>query len=160
MFEHCSSTNRLYLPRNMRFSQRFIDDFSNLTNILLNEIANRCAREMDKAQHINRALAWLHRESFSLLDRTFVFNQIRRYCQLLAQRVNTQPEHASALMQLRLEYCRVVFSHEHYIVLNLPYLMSSKGLGQLMPQNEQRSPNPSLSSRSSASTGARVDSSV
>jgi hypothetical protein len=38
MSEHVSSTNRLYLPRKMRFSQRYIDDMTQLCHMLTNEV--------------------------------------------------------------------------------------------------------------------------
>lgn len=66
-------------------------------------------------------------------------------------KISTLPESANLLM-LKLEFLRIVCSHEHYVTLNLPFAApplptASQSTGGTVVQPP--SPSPSLSSRSS-----------
>lgn len=50
MTEYLALTNRLYLPRHLRFSEAFMDDVSTLASSLTSEIISRTAKDFRLAQ--------------------------------------------------------------------------------------------------------------
>lgn len=54
---------------------------------------------------------------FSIMDRGFVFGLIKVYYKVIIARSITVPE----LIHYKLDFLRIVCSHEHFIALNLPF---------------------------------------
>uniref|UniRef100_A0A8C3XW07 Dedicator of cytokinesis 8 n=1 Tax=Chelydra serpentina TaxID=8475 RepID=A0A8C3XW07_CHESE len=127
-------------PRRSRFSDRFKDDITTIVNVVTSEIAALLVKETEQAEKINISLAFFLYDLLSLMDRGFVFNLIRHYCNQL----NTLP----TLISMRLEFLRILCSHEHYLNLNLFFMTSVSA---------PASPSPSLSSQNSSSCSSFQD---
>uniref|UniRef100_A0A8C1KKU6 Dedicator of cytokinesis 8 n=1 Tax=Cyprinus carpio TaxID=7962 RepID=A0A8C1KKU6_CYPCA len=94
--------------------------------------------ELEQAEKVNISLAFFLYDLMSLMDRGFVFQLVKNYCnQMAAKSVNI-----STLISMRLEFLRVLCSHEHY--LNLSLFFSS-------PASAPASPSLSTSSQNSSS---------
>ncbi|MCP3664886.1 MAG: hypothetical protein GY696_20720 [Gammaproteobacteria bacterium] len=109
MSEYLASTRKLYLPRKLRFSDRFVDDLTTLTANLTSEVVSRCVKDMRQAQNINGSLAFFLRDALSLMDRTYVLNLIRTYCKQMAAKIASLLDAANSLMLLKLEFLRWAF---------------------------------------------------
>uniref|UniRef100_A0AAY4AAK9 Dedicator of cytokinesis 8 n=1 Tax=Denticeps clupeoides TaxID=299321 RepID=A0AAY4AAK9_9TELE len=125
MAQHVSQMEKA-IPRRSRFSDRFKDDITTI--------------ELDQAEKVNISLAFFLYDLMSLMDRGFVFQLIKNYCnQMSAKSVSMV-----TLISMRLDFLRVLCSHEHY--LNLSLFFSSPSLG-----SAPASPSPSISSQNSSS---------
>uniref|UniRef100_A0A8D0GP79 Dedicator of cytokinesis 8 n=1 Tax=Sphenodon punctatus TaxID=8508 RepID=A0A8D0GP79_SPHPU len=123
--------------RRSRFSDRFKDDITTIVNVVTSEIAAllvKQQKESEQAEKINISLAFFLYDLLSLMDRGFVFNLIKHYCNQLSNKLNVLP----TLISMRLEFLRILCSHEHYLNLNLFFMTSS---------SSPTSPSPSLSSQ-------------
>uniref|UniRef100_A0A8C4LU61 Dedicator of cytokinesis 8 n=1 Tax=Equus asinus asinus TaxID=83772 RepID=A0A8C4LU61_EQUAS len=125
--------------RRTRFSDRFKDDITTIVNVVTSEIA-----ENEQAEKINISLAFFLYDLLSLMDRGFVFNLIKHYCNQLSAKLNNLP----TLISMRLEFLRILCSHEHYLNLNL-FFMST--------DTAPASPCPSISSQNSSSCSSFQD---
>uniref|UniRef100_A0A8C1QJ74 Dedicator of cytokinesis 6 n=1 Tax=Cyprinus carpio TaxID=7962 RepID=A0A8C1QJ74_CYPCA len=110
MSHHLFLSSRLDLPRRQRFPDRFVDDIAALVCAISADIASR----YHKVKELNSSLAFFLNDLLSLMDRGFVFNLIRSYYKQV--RAQTQ----NSLTALRMDFIRIVCSHEHYVTLNLP----------------------------------------
>ncbi|XP_075415020.1 dedicator of cytokinesis protein 8 isoform X2 [Tenrec ecaudatus] len=127
--------------RRARFSDRFKDDITTIVNVVTSEIAAllvKPQKETEQAEKINISLAFFLYDLLSLMDRGFVFNLIKHYCHQLSTKLTTLP----TLISMRLEFLRVLCSHEHYLNLNLFFVD---------PDTGPPSPCPSISSQNSSS---------
>uniref|UniRef100_A0A914X6L0 Dedicator of cytokinesis protein 7 n=1 Tax=Plectus sambesii TaxID=2011161 RepID=A0A914X6L0_9BILA len=147
MAEYLASANRLYLPRKLRFSDQFVDDVTSLCAALTSEVVSRAGKDPRQAHSINSSLAFFLRDAFSLMDRSYVMSLVKSYNKQLTAKIVSLPESACTLMLLKLDFVRIIGSHEHSVVLNLPF-----GIGMLPPNPQLQPPSPSssLSSRSTA----------
>uniref|UniRef100_A0A8B9I9Y7 Dedicator of cytokinesis 8 n=1 Tax=Anser brachyrhynchus TaxID=132585 RepID=A0A8B9I9Y7_9AVES len=125
-------------PRRSRFSDRFKDDITTIVSVVTSEI------ESEQAEKINISLAFFLYDLLSLMDRGFVFNLIKHYCNQLSNKLNS----LSTLISMRLEFLRILCSHEHYLNLNLFFMTSASA---------PASPSPSLSSQNSSSCSSFQD---
>ncbi|KAI4542160.1 hypothetical protein MG293_007539 [Ovis ammon polii] len=69
--------------RRTRFSDRFKDDITTIVNVVTSEIAAlllKPQKETEQAEKINISLAFFLYDLLSLMDRGFVFNLIKHYC--------------------------------------------------------------------------------
>uniref|UniRef100_A0A8C5X1Z7 Dedicator of cytokinesis 8 n=1 Tax=Malurus cyaneus samueli TaxID=2593467 RepID=A0A8C5X1Z7_9PASS len=124
-------------PRRSRFSDRFKDDITTIVSVITSEIATlvvKLPKESEQAEKINISLAFFLYDLLSLMDRGFVFNLIKHYCNQLSNKLNS----LSTLISMRLEFLRILCSHEHYLNLNLFFMASASA---------PASPSPSLSSQ-------------
>ncbi|KAL6458828.1 hypothetical protein MHYP_G00323000 [Metynnis hypsauchen] len=141
MAQHVTQMEKLAVPRKNRFSDRFKDDITTIVNVVTAEIGTilvKQQKELDQAEKVNISLAFFIYDLMSLMDRGFVFNLVRNYCnQMSAKSVSM-----STLISMRLEFLRVLCSHEHY--LNLSLYFSS-------PASAPASPCPSITSQTSSS---------
>jgi hypothetical protein len=103
-------------------------------------------------------LIHIHVNIIELQDRTYVFTLIKRYCSSMSNVIITQSENAVQLMLLKMQFIRIVCSHEHYLILNLPFLLtpSKQSSTTTVPVPHSISPSPSLSSRSSLSSAHSI----
>ncbi|XP_048846353.1 LOW QUALITY PROTEIN: dedicator of cytokinesis protein 7-like [Brienomyrus brachyistius] len=142
MSHHIFLTSRIDIPRKQRFPDRFVDDIAALVCAISADIASRYHKDVEMVERLNSSLAFFLNDLLSLMDRGFVFNLIRSYYKQVASRVCPPPSNPSSLMALRLDFMRIVCSHEHYVTLNLP-------CASLSPP---ASPSPSTSSTTSQSS--------
>ncbi|MCI4380885.1 hypothetical protein PGIGA_G00245190 [Pangasianodon gigas] len=141
MAQHVSQMDKQGVSRKNRFSDRFKDDITTIVNVVTAEIGTilvKQQKEQEQAEKVNISLAFFLYDLMSLMDRGFVFNLVRNYCnQMSAKSVSM-----STLITMRLEFLRVLCSHEHY--LNLSLYFSS-------PASAPTSPSPSVTSQTSSS---------
>uniref|UniRef100_A0A8C3UW20 Dedicator of cytokinesis 8 n=1 Tax=Catharus ustulatus TaxID=91951 RepID=A0A8C3UW20_CATUS len=127
-------------PRRSRFSNRFKDDITTIVSVITSEIAALVVKPPKVTEKINISLAFFLYDLLSLMDRGFVFNLIKHYC--------NQLNSLSTLISMRLEFLRILCSHEHYLNLNLFFMTSASA---------PASPSPSLSSQNSSSCSSFQD---
>uniref|UniRef100_A0A9J2PJV5 Dedicator of cytokinesis protein 7 n=1 Tax=Ascaris lumbricoides TaxID=6252 RepID=A0A9J2PJV5_ASCLU len=121
MAEYLSLSNRLYLPRKLRFGDAFIQDLNALSQAMVGEVVKRTSKDPRQSQSINASWAFFLRDSFSLMDRSFVMNLVKQYNRELAAKIVVSSEPCTTtLMLLKLDFVRIISSHEHFVVLNLP----------------------------------------
>ncbi|KAM9493065.1 dedicator of cytokinesis protein 7 isoform 4-T4 [Clarias gariepinus] len=119
MAHHLFLTSKLNLPRRQRFPDRFVDDIAALVCAISADIASRHHKDVELVERLNSSLAFFLNDLLSLLDRGFVFNLVRTYYKQISNKLHTT-QNPSSLMALRLDFMRIVCSHEHYVTLNLP----------------------------------------
>uniref|UniRef100_A0A8C5CJV4 Dedicator of cytokinesis protein 7-like n=1 Tax=Gadus morhua TaxID=8049 RepID=A0A8C5CJV4_GADMO len=141
MAHHLFMSSRLDLPRRQRFPDRFVDDIAALVGAISSDIGNRHQKDVELVERLNTSLAFFLNELLSLMDRGFVFNLIRSYYKQISSKLHTA-QNPSSLSALRMDFTRIVCSHEHYVTLNLP-------CATLSPP---ASPSPSTSSTTSQSS--------
>uniref|UniRef100_A0A286ZXQ4 Dedicator of cytokinesis 8 n=1 Tax=Sus scrofa TaxID=9823 RepID=A0A286ZXQ4_PIG len=133
--------------RRTRFSDRFKDDITTIVNVVTSEIAAllvKPQKETEQAEKINISLAFFLYDLLSLMDRGFVFNLIKHYCNQLSAKLNN----LLTLISMRLEFLRILCSHEHYLNLNLFFMNADTA---------PASPCPSISSQNSSSCSSFQD---
>lgn len=133
--------------RRTRFSDRFKDDITTIVNVVTSEIAAllvKPQKESEQAEKINISLAFFLYDLLSIMDRGFVFNLIKHYCSQLSAKLNILP----TLISMRLEFLRILCSHEHYLNLNLLFMNTDTA---------PASPCPSISSQNSSSCSSFQD---
>ncbi|XP_047215228.1 dedicator of cytokinesis protein 7-like isoform X5 [Girardinichthys multiradiatus] len=141
MAHHIFLTSKLETTRCQRYPDRFVDDIAALVCAISADIANRHHKDVELVERLNNSLAFFLNDLLSLMDRGFVFNLIRSYYKQIANKLHTT-QNPSSLNALRMDFMRIVCSHEHYVILNLP-------CSTLSPP---ASPSPSTSSTTSQSS--------
>ncbi|XP_072928200.1 dedicator of cytokinesis protein 8 isoform X1 [Hemitrygon akajei] len=139
--------NKQDSSRKLRFSDRFKDDITTIVNVITSEIATilvKQQKEAEQAEKINISLAFFLYDLLSLMDRGFVFNLIKNYCCQLSNKLQSMP----TLISMRLEFLRILCSHEHYLSLNLFFITNLSA---------PASPCPSISSQNSSSCSSIQD---
>uniref|UniRef100_A0A665V7C9 Dedicator of cytokinesis 6 n=1 Tax=Echeneis naucrates TaxID=173247 RepID=A0A665V7C9_ECHNA len=115
MAHHLFLTSKLDSPRRQRFPDRFVDDIAALVCAISADIA--MLTYISSFSLLNTSLAFFLNDLLSLMDRGFVFNLIRSYYKQVKLYAAQNP---SSLNALRMDFTRIVCSHEHYVILNLP----------------------------------------
>ncbi|XP_034801928.3 dedicator of cytokinesis protein 6 isoform X4 [Pan paniscus] len=138
---HLLLGQQLDTPRKLRFPGRFLDDITALVGSVGLEVITRVHKDVELAEHLNASLAFFLSDLLSLVDRGFVFSLVRAHYKQVATRLQSSPNPA-ALLTLRMEFTRILCSHEHYVTLNLP----------CCPLSPPASPSPSVSSTTSQSS--------
>uniref|UniRef100_A0A8C7F1M0 Dedicator of cytokinesis 7 n=1 Tax=Oncorhynchus kisutch TaxID=8019 RepID=A0A8C7F1M0_ONCKI len=128
IIHHLYFTERLESPRKNRFPERFMDDITALVSTIAGDIVSRFQKDLELVERLNTSLAFFLNDLLSVMDRGFVFSLIKTYW-----------KQNPTLESLRLDFLRIVCSHEHYVTLNLPCSL-------LTPP---ASPSPSVSSATS-----------
>ncbi|XP_030646757.1 dedicator of cytokinesis protein 7 [Chanos chanos] len=119
MAHHLFLSARLEVPRRQRFPDRFVDDIAALVCAISADIASRYHKDVELVERLNSSLAFFLNDLLSLMDRGFVFNLIRSYYKQISNKLHTA-QNPSSLTALRMDFLRIVCSHEHYVTLNLP----------------------------------------
>uniref|UniRef100_A0A7N8XWC5 Dedicator of cytokinesis 7 n=1 Tax=Mastacembelus armatus TaxID=205130 RepID=A0A7N8XWC5_9TELE len=114
IIHHLYFTDRLESPRKNRFPERFMDDITALVSTIAGDIVSRFQKDLELVERLNTSLAFFLNDLLSVMDRGFVFTLIRAYWKQLYALQNP------TLESLRLDFLRIVCSHEHYVTLNLP----------------------------------------
>uniref|UniRef100_A0A7N8X0U7 Dedicator of cytokinesis protein 7-like n=1 Tax=Mastacembelus armatus TaxID=205130 RepID=A0A7N8X0U7_9TELE len=117
MAHHLFLTSKLEVPRRQRFPDRFVDDIAALVCAISADIASRYHKDVELVERLNSSLAFFLNDLLSLMDRGFVFNLIRSYYKQIANKLHTA-QNPSSLNALRIDFTRIVCSHEHYVILN------------------------------------------
>uniref|UniRef100_A0A8C6V920 Dedicator of cytokinesis 8 n=1 Tax=Neogobius melanostomus TaxID=47308 RepID=A0A8C6V920_9GOBI len=135
MAQHVSQLDKQHVPRRSRFSDRFKDDITTIVSVVTAEIGTILVKQqkVEQAEKVNISLAFFLYDLLSLMDRGFVFQLVKNYSKSVSM---------PTLITMRLEFLRILCSHEHY--LNLSIFFSS-------PASAPASPCPSISSQSSGS---------
>uniref|UniRef100_A0A4W3ICG8 Dedicator of cytokinesis 7 n=1 Tax=Callorhinchus milii TaxID=7868 RepID=A0A4W3ICG8_CALMI len=129
MVHHLYFSDKLDVPRKSRFPERFMDDIAPSVDLFA------VLQDLELIERLNVSLAFFINDLLSVMDRGFVFSLIKSYWKQV-----TDVSHLdSTLVSLRLDFLRIICSHEHYVTLNLPYSL-------LTPP---ASPSPSVSSATS-----------
>uniref|UniRef100_A0A4X2KT50 Dedicator of cytokinesis 6 n=1 Tax=Vombatus ursinus TaxID=29139 RepID=A0A4X2KT50_VOMUR len=110
---HLVLSKRLDTPRKLRFPGRFMDDISALVNSVGLEVTAHSHKDSELSERLNTSLAFFLSDLLSLVDRGFVFSLIRAYYKQSSPNPN-------GLITLRMDFTRILCSHEHYVTLNLP----------------------------------------
>uniref|UniRef100_A0A8C9MLF3 Dedicator of cytokinesis 8 n=1 Tax=Serinus canaria TaxID=9135 RepID=A0A8C9MLF3_SERCA len=142
MAQYVHNTEKQDNPRRSRFSDRFKDDITTIVILYIITGVFSFFKESEQAEKINISLAFFLYDLLSLMDRGFVFNLIKHYC----NQVKTLLE--MSYFALLLEFLRILCSHEHYLNLNLFFMTSASA---------PASPSPSLSSQNSSSCSSFQD---
>uniref|UniRef100_A0A8C4YT78 Dedicator of cytokinesis 7 n=1 Tax=Gopherus evgoodei TaxID=1825980 RepID=A0A8C4YT78_9SAUR len=132
MVHHLYFADKLDAPRKNRFPERFMDDICALVSTIL--VPSR----------LNTSLGFFLNDLLSIMDRGFVFSLIKACYKQVSSKLYSLPN-PSILVSLRLDFLRIICSHEHYVTLNLPCSL-------LTPP---ASPSPSVSSSSGFSTNVQ-----
>ncbi|KAI1280634.1 Dedicator of cytokinesis protein 7 [Halotydeus destructor] len=122
--EYLAIFGQLNSERKDRFSVQFIDDLLTLVNLIALELTNKLKREtkdMKLIASLNVNLAFFLRDLFSIADRGFIFSLIRMYLKHLSGSSQCSESAKNLKFSLRIDFLRVVCSHEHYVQLNLPF---------------------------------------
>ncbi|KAL1514145.1 hypothetical protein ABEB36_003452 [Hypothenemus hampei] len=141
MVEHLTHTRSLDASRKSRFPDQFLDDISSLVQYVTSEIIAHSTGETRRAHKLNAALAFFFFDLLSIADRGWVFQLLRSYCKDIQSKISNSEN--GILIELKLEFTRIICSHEHYVALNLPFSspFMSSGAGV--------SPSPSVTSSTS-----------
>ncbi|XP_023165795.2 dedicator of cytokinesis protein 7 isoform X2 [Drosophila hydei] len=117
MIEHLDNSSTLNAPRKHRFSQQYNEDIAALVAIVTNKVMEYHSTDPRLAQSLNASLSFLIFDLLSIGDRGFVFGLIQIYSKLIISRNASGPE----LMSYKIDFHRIVCSHEHFIALNFPF---------------------------------------
>ncbi|XP_041134364.1 dedicator of cytokinesis protein 7 isoform X3 [Polyodon spathula] len=142
IIHHLYFTDRLDSPRRNRFPERFMDDITALVSTIAGDIVSRFQKDLELVERLNTSLAFFLNDLLSVMDRGFVFSLVKTYWKQVSTKLYAL-QSPTVLVSLRLDFLRVVCSHEHYVTLNLPCSL-------LTPP---ASPSPSVSSATSQSSG-------
>uniref|UniRef100_A0A8C8EXE8 Dedicator of cytokinesis 7 n=1 Tax=Oncorhynchus tshawytscha TaxID=74940 RepID=A0A8C8EXE8_ONCTS len=141
IIHHLYFIERLESPRKNRFPERFMDDITALVSTIAGDIVSRFQKDLELVERLNTSLAFFLNDLLSVMDRGFVFSLIKTYWKQVSTKLYMLQN--PTLESLRLDFLRIVCSHEHYVTLNLPCSL-------LTPP---ASPSPSVSSATSQSSG-------
>lgn len=108
-------------PRQLRFSEQFCDDVTTLVQTITAEIISKHNKDPKASQSLNASIAFFLFDLFGIMDRGFVLSLVRTYYKQMTAKTASLPDaHAHALIGYKLDFLRIVSSHEHLIPLNLP----------------------------------------
>ncbi|KAG0718406.1 Dedicator of cytokinesis protein 7 [Chionoecetes opilio] len=147
MIEHLARTGGQDSHRKMRFSHQFCDDIQNLTSSITNEIIalnTKDGKDTRFVQNINSSLAFFLMDLLSVMDRGYVFMLIHNYCKQMNSKISL-PD-SGQLINLKLDFVRIVCCHEHFVALNLPFCTPLSAI------SAPSSPCPSIGSTTSQSS--------
>lgn len=117
MIEHLDATQALNSPRKNRFPHQYTDDLSTLVHLIATKVVGFHNNDIKMAQSLNASLAFFIFDLFSIMDRGFVFGLIKVYYKVIIAKSLTIPD----LIHYKLDFLRIVCSHEHFVALNLPF---------------------------------------
>lgn len=154
MIEHLDLTEQLQSPRKGRFPHQFTDDLTTLVHLVTTKVVGLHTSDCKIAQSLNASLAFFIYELMSIMDRGFVFGLIKSYYKVMISKNSSIPD----LIHYKLDFLRIVCSHEHFVALNLPFGTAYTAL------SAPCSPTPSVTSNNSQnsylSTMASIDKAV
>ncbi|KAL1374744.1 hypothetical protein pipiens_004834 [Culex pipiens pipiens] len=117
MVEHLELTNCLNSVRKGRFPHQYTDDVSTLVHLSTTKVVGYNSSDPKLAQSINCSLAFFIFDLLSIMDRGFVFGLIKTYYKVIMTKSSSTPD----MIHYKLDFLRIVCSHEHFVALNLPF---------------------------------------
>ena len=112
------SSGRIRMHRNERFSKDFEARIENLFQVLMPYLISRHKELPHETQQLNKSLSVFVKRCLTLMDRGFVFKVIRLYMD------KWSPGDPRTLQEFKFNFIQEVCSHEHYIQLNLPFMLN------------------------------------
>lgn len=112
------STGRIKMLRNERFPKDYENRIDNLFNVLMPYLISRYKELPLETLQLNKSLSVFVKKCLTLMDRGFVFKLIRQYMD------RWSPGDPRTLQEFKFHFVQEVASHEHYIPLNLPLIIS------------------------------------
>ncbi|XP_045515392.1 dedicator of cytokinesis protein 9 [Pieris brassicae] len=113
MVQYLINTGRIKMSRNERFHSELLDNIDRLVST----VEPSYILQQPMQTHIfNKNLALFLKSCLSLMDRGFVFRQIKKY---LEKFKSCDPK---ALFDFKFTFLQTICSHEHYVPFNLPLL--------------------------------------
>lgn len=120
MAQHLLGSGRIRMHRNERFPSEFETRIENLFSVLVPYLFSRHKDLPLETQTLNKSLSGFVKRCLTYMDRGFVFKLIRLYIDRFSS------SDARALHEYKYVFLQEICSHEHYVPLNLPFLMSPK----------------------------------
>ncbi|XP_055683113.1 dedicator of cytokinesis protein 9 isoform X1 [Lutzomyia longipalpis] len=120
MAQHLLSTGRIKMTRNERFPKEFHTSLESLFQVLIPYIISRHKDLIAETQALNRSLSVFVKRCLTFMDRGFVFKLTRLYMDRFS------PGDPRTLQEFKFSFLQEVCSHEHYVPLNLPFILSPK----------------------------------
>ncbi|XP_035909573.1 dedicator of cytokinesis protein 7 [Anopheles stephensi] len=117
MVEHLELTNALNSPRKSRFPHQYTDDIATLVHLVTTKVVGYNSSDPKLAQSINSSLAFFIFDLLSIMDRGFVYGLIKTYYKVIMTKSSSTPD----MIHYKLDFLRIVCSHEHFVALNLPF---------------------------------------
>lgn len=118
MAHYLITSGRIRMHRNERFSKEFELRIENLFQVLMPYLISRHKELPLETQQLNRSLSVFVKRCLTLMDRGFVFKIIRLYMD------KWSPGDPRTLQEFKFNFIQEVCSHEHYIQLNLPFMLN------------------------------------
>lgn len=120
MAQHLMGSGRIRMHRNERFPKEFALKIENLFQVLVPYLFTRHKDLPIETQQLNRSLSTFINRCLTFMDRGFVFKLMRVYMDRF------QPGDPRTLQEYKFAFLAEICAHEHYIPLNLPFLLSPK----------------------------------
>lgn len=103
------------MRRNERFSSEYQSRVQNmLINVLLPYITNKHKEMSSQVTKLNMSIAHFLKRCLTYMDRGFIFRLINLYIN------NLSTYDSSFIKNAKLLFIKIIISHEHYILFNLP----------------------------------------
>lgn len=118
MAQFLLSTGRIKMHRNERFPKEFLDKIESLFQVLIPYLIQRHRDLPVETHQLNKSLSVFIKRCLTLMDRGFVFKLIRLYMD------RWSPGDPRTLQEFKFNFLQEICSHEHYVPLNLPFLLS------------------------------------
>ncbi|XP_058060238.1 dedicator of cytokinesis protein 9 [Anopheles bellator] len=118
MAQYLLTTGRIKMQRNERFPKEFCNRIEALFQVLVPYISQRHKDLPMETDQLNQSLSVFVKRCLSFMDRGFVFRLIRLYMDRWG------PGDSRTLQEYKFAFLREVCSHEHYIPLNLPFMLT------------------------------------
>ncbi|XP_051893532.1 dedicator of cytokinesis protein 7-like isoform X2 [Pristis pectinata] len=117
MSQYLSDTDRWSSPPSLRFSEYFPGIIYTMVNIATEFVKHQ---DPDITDMTNLNLGFFLNDLLSLMDRGFVLRMIGHHHKELSDKDGKRPH----LPDRRIDFLRIVCSHEHFVILNLPLTAS------------------------------------
>lgn len=117
MIEHLDLTDSMQSPRKSRFPHQYTDDVATVVHLVTSKVIGFHSSDTKQALSLNASLAFFCFDLLSIMDRGFVFGLIKSYFKV----VNTKNASIPDLIHYKIDFLRIVCSHEHFVALNLPF---------------------------------------
>ncbi|XP_068140209.1 dedicator of cytokinesis protein 9 isoform X1 [Drosophila tropicalis] len=129
MAQHLLATGRIRMLRNERFPKEYSDRVEQLIKVLIPYIITRYEDLGEETQQLNKSLARFVRQCLTYMDRGFVFKLIRCYMDEFS------PGNPRVLHEYKFNFLKEICQHEHYVPLNLPFILNPKNRPPEMMQH-------------------------
>ena len=123
----------LGLPRLHSFDDCLNGDIGSVISNVTEYIYQLCkdSKDVKNANYLNFYLAFFVSDLFSVCNRFWVFSYIKSYIMRMNSFIDSQVRgmgDPATLISLKLEFLRVVSTHEHFVILNLPFYSESANM--------------------------------